>query len=539
MLTPDEREEWERRIYDDSVPNDNALWRLRWIYSILDREGNLIRFVPTEEQIEVIVAIHVRGWRRILIPKARQLGMSTVLALLSLDAMLFNSGSSVALVDKRAEDAEKKMRGKVQVAWEALDDSVRGSYVVAEKTASRLGLKLVSGEAVSRYEAGVNFRGGTLQFLHISEWGWIQANDPARSKEILAGCLPAAEKGIIVVETTWEGGRGGDVWPFVEEALATPEHEKGPDTWRLLFFPWWTCEDYASSHGHVDRASGAYLDAKEREIGRTFTKEQRRWYAGVNRKLKRLVRQEYPTTMDECWHTPVSGSIYGEELDRLRALGRVGRTFEFMRDLPLFTSWDLGMSDCTSIWLVQPHGTELLWLDWHEADGQPASYYASVIQKWENAYKPITRHFLPHDAGRREIGSGLSYLDTLARLALSNVTVVPPTTDIWWGIGQLRELLARSTFHARCSERRRATDGSERRSGMECLESYRKQTEPGPSGALRESPVHDHASHTADAARTFAEAMARGLMPRGDRGSGGWSRTGFLRRAKVLMNVGG
>jgi hypothetical protein len=40
-----------------------------------------------------------------------------------------------------------------------------------------------------------------------------------------------------------------------------------------------------------------------------------------------------------------------------------------MRDLPIFTSWDLGMTDYTSIWLVQPHGTELLWLDWREAGG--------------------------------------------------------------------------------------------------------------------------------------------------------------------------
>jgi superfamily II DNA helicase RecQ len=27
---------------------------------------------------------------------------------------------------------------------------------------------------------------------------------------------------------------------------------------------------------------------------------------------------QYPTTLDECWHAPVVGSIYDEELDRLR-----------------------------------------------------------------------------------------------------------------------------------------------------------------------------------------------------------------------------
>jgi hypothetical protein len=537
MLTPQERADWDRCCAVKGDPNGNPIWRLSHMYSILDREGNLIRFSPTEEQMEVIVAIYLRLWRRIVIPKARQLGMSTVLALISLDMMLFRDGYSVALVDKRGEDAEKKMREKVVVAWDALAENVRDRYTVEERTITRFGVRVKTEESISRYEAGVTFRGGTVQLLHISEWGWIQANDPARSKEILAGCLPAAEKGIIVVETTWEGGRAGDVWPFVEEALSTPPDQAGPDTWRLLFFSWWSCAEYATAHGYVDDGARAYLDAKEREVGHTFSPEQRKWYAGVSRKLKRLVRQEYPTTLDECWHAPVSGSIYGEELDRLRSLGRTGRAFQFMRDLPIFTSWDLGMSDYTSIWLLQPHGTELLWLDWHESEGQPASHYAGVIQKWENEYKPITRHFLPHDADRREIGSGLSYLDTLSKLAMSNVTVVPQTTDVWWGIGHLRELLARSTFHARCSTRRRSIEGGDRMSGLECLEAYRRRTEAGPSGALREAPVHDHASHTADAARTFAEALARGLVPTGER-AGRTLREGG-RRMRVVMNVGG
>lgn len=542
MLTPDELAEWRRRIVKKrSNPGalDDPLWRLRWLYRILDRDGNLIDFAPTPEQIEVIVAVHLRGWRRLVIPKARQLGMSTVLVLIGIDLAVFNSGYSSALVDKRADDAEKKMREKVVIAWDNLPVRVRQKHLVQEKTSKRLGLRYRKTGAISRYEAGINFRGGTVQFLHISEWGWIQANDPARSKEILAGSLPAAEKGIIVVETTWEGGKAGDLWPFVEEALSTPPEKAGPNTWRLLFFPWWSCAHYATRHGYVDEATAAYLLAKERETGRAFTPEQRKWYAGVSRKLKRLVRQEYPTTLDECWHAPVAGSIYGAELDRLRSLGRTGRPFEFRRDLPLFTSWDLGMSDYTSLWLVQPHGTELLWLDWHEGEGQPASHYAGVIQKWENVYKPITRHFLPHDADRREVGSGLSYLDTLARLAIANVTVVPPTTDIWWGIGLLRELLARSTFHARCSVRRRTVEGAERMSGLECLEAYRKQTEAGPSGALRESPVHDHASHSADAARTFAEALARGLVPTTERTMRALTQMPGVYKVRALMNVGG
>lgn len=542
MITPDERELWNQRT-DLSRPFDEAVqdpvWRLRTLYWILDRKGRLVRFVPTEEQMEVIISIHLRGWRRLIIPKARQLGMSTVLVLIGLDLAVYNEGFTAALVDKRSEDAEKKMREKALVAWDTHHAWVRGQYRLLERSAHRLGVLVDGAKALSRYEVGTTFRGGTLQFLHISEWGWIQANDPARSKEILAGSLPAAEKGIIVIETTWEGGKAGEVWPFVEEALTTPAEKAGPETWRLLFFPWWTCAGYATAHGHEDAASREYLDGKERELGLTFTRPQRQWYAGARRKLKWIMRQEYPTTMDECWHAPVTGSIYGEELDRLRALSRVGTAFEYRRDLPVFTSWDLGMSDCTALWLVQPHGTELLWLDWHESEGQPASHYAGVIQRWENQYKPITRHFLPHDAGRREIGSGLSYLDTLKRLGIPNVTVVPPTNDLWWGIGQMRELLARSTFHANCAVRRHSVEGTEHASGLECLEAYRKHTEAGPSGVLREAPIHDRSSHSADAARTFAEALARGLVPKGERVTRRAGSSAERRPHRVLMRVGG
>ena len=83
MLSDDERRLWEARTAEDADRENNPLWRLRWLYSIIDREGRLVPFEPTVEQIEVIMAIHVRGWRRILIPKARQLGMSTVLVLIA------------------------------------------------------------------------------------------------------------------------------------------------------------------------------------------------------------------------------------------------------------------------------------------------------------------------------------------------------------------------------------------------------------------------------------------------------------------------
>ena len=65
--------------------------------------------------------------------------------------------------------------------------------------------------------------------LWISEWGYVQCEDLRRSEEILTGTLPTAKDGMIVVETTWRGGRGGHLWDIVKKALETPEEQKQPD----------------------------------------------------------------------------------------------------------------------------------------------------------------------------------------------------------------------------------------------------------------------------------------------------------------------
>lgn len=66
-------------------------------------------------------------------------------------------------------------------------------------------------------------------------------------------------------------------------------------------------------------------------------------------------------------------------------------------------------------------------------------------------------------------------------------------------------------LHVRTQERARNLRGEEEPGGVEHLELYRSRL-PGTGGSLAESPVHDAHSHTADAARTFAEAWSHGLL---------------------------
>ena len=112
--------------------------------------------------------------------------------------------------------------------------------------------------------AGTHASGGANSFLWISEWGVIQASDLTRSEEILTGALcRSVGDGVCVVETTWKGGRNGHLWSLVKSALETPEEQKGPLDWRVVFFPW--------------QNDPTYWDAVPRPVG----EETARYFAGL------------------------------------------------------------------------------------------------------------------------------------------------------------------------------------------------------------------------------------------------------------------
>ena len=62
----------------------------------------------------------------------------------------------------------------------------------------------------SKITAGTSLRGGTFQFLHVSELGYVAAHAPLRAREIVTGGMNAVSKdGVIVRESTHEGGKFG------------------------------------------------------------------------------------------------------------------------------------------------------------------------------------------------------------------------------------------------------------------------------------------------------------------------------------------
>lgn len=527
----------------------DPLWRLcsGKLYQVKDARleegrGKVVPFVPVAAQREIIEAVYVRKLLKILIPKARQLGMSTVIALIILDMMLFGSGIQAAVVDMTQTDATKKLRGKIRFAFDRLPKSLRARYEALKANDHTLSIRLrgVPGDAPCEVQAGMNARGDTFQVLHISEWGKIAFMDPPRSEEIMTGARPAAKAGLEVIETTWKGGKCGHLWELTKEALEiSPEHRTRED-FTVFFFPWWT-DERCVTEGDARQIGGdcrKYLEETEVEIrkgtqpntqwgrarpGFKFRPEQRLWYYKVAWKLGLFRFQEYPSMLSECFRAPIEGAIYAEYLDKLRASGAIS-DFDSDPEILVSTFWDLGAPKNMVTWYVQVRRTaagasyDVIDCD-TGLDLTPGERVEMMRTKKHPSGAPYryAGHYLPHDAEATD-DHGRTIQAELEAVGLENTRVVPRTKDVWVGINRLRLLMSsgsgpdgrngdgdqktRSAFRFR-------TPACEK--GVNALEAYRSGIWIE-KGRGMDIPVHDKASHPADALRVLAEAEMADLL---------------------------
>ena len=246
----------------------------------------------------------------------------------------------------------------------------------------------------------------------------IQAEDLRRSEEILTGAIPSAKEGLVVVETTWRGGRGGHLWDIVKKALETPEEQKHPDDWRVVFFPWQHDPAYCDVEPQpLKEETVRYFSDKP-----GFSVGQKSWYQKARDQFGLFTLREFPTVLEECFQTPVEGAIYAEIIDRLRACGAIRPAVVDTSSL-VQTAWDLGSPLNTVTWYFQLIGAEMRVIDCDsDLDLTPVQRVAHMLNK---GYL-YGSHFLPHDA-MATMHSGKTFLTELGEVGLRNCKVVPRT----------------------------------------------------------------------------------------------------------------
>ena len=500
----------------------DPVWRLETLYSIHTRDGAVIKFAPRPQQAQIIDLIYRQGCRRIIILKARQLGFSTLLGVICADRLCFGQGQQISLIDQTLADAQMKLRDIVLVAYNSLDPALRKELPIVRANNAELAIKFVGHDDAKTNSlfAGLHARGGANSFLHISEWGVIQATDLARSEEILTGALPSVGDAICVVETTWRGGRNGHLWSLVKTALETPEEQKGPLDWRVVFFNWQDDPSYSDAVPRpISEETTRYFAGLPASAG-AFTSGQKSWYQRKRAELGMFVLREFPTVMEECFQAPVEGAIYAAAIDKLRVEGAI-KPWIVDHSALTYTAWDLGSPVNTVVWYFQlgPFG-EIRVIDCDlDLDIPPVERVAAMLGK---GYL-YGSHFLPHDAQATQ-KSGRTFLNELKDAGLPNCRAVPRTYDIWVGINRLRQMLPRFSFRIPQCER-----------GLEALSNYHTIRETS-TGIARDEPCHDWASHACDALRVISECDAANML----RGAAGGAASGRpYRGVKVITGFRG
>lgn len=182
-------------------------WRLESgkLYKIKDKDGNIVPYYPNDAQKN----LHRNQWYRNVVLKARQLGFSTDIDIQALDYALFNRDVNVGIIAHNLEAARNIFRDKVKLAWDHLPKWLKDKYEVDTDSANEISFKVIDEDGVphtSRISVSTSYRSGTLQFLHISEFGKICNRYPDRAEEIVTGAIEAVPKeGFVFIESTAEG----------------------------------------------------------------------------------------------------------------------------------------------------------------------------------------------------------------------------------------------------------------------------------------------------------------------------------------------
>jgi phage terminase large subunit len=226
------------------------------------------------------------------------------------------------------------------------------------------------------------------------------------------------------------------------------------------------------------------------------------WFPSVLKDEMEHLKRVDPDAYQHIWlgecRLTLDGAIYARELREATEQGRIA-TVHYDTTKPVSVYVDLGWQDLTAIWFIQHIAGEVRCIDYHEDSQRPFGDYLKLMQAKPYLYTTL---WLPHDAQAKSLGTGRS-IEELARAAGWHVRIVPKLS-VADGINAVRTLFPNMWF-----DRDACGDG------VQALRHYRYELDL--NGQFSRSPLHDAASHGADALRYAAVAMqeaARASYPK-------------------------
>lgn len=477
----------------------NRWWRLNNLYMIKVKEEvivegsgrkeeatKIIKFRPNENQRKFLENIHSRN----IILKARQLGFTTLIQILMLDACLFNANTNAGVAAQTADDAKSFFKDKIKFAYDNLPEHVKILKPADTNRTNELSFK--NGSLI---RVGTSLRGGTYHWLHISEYGKICAKDPQRAREIRTGALNTVPKGgFVAIESTAEG-RMGDFFDKCQRSRQRIELKDpyGQKDYKFHFFPWWGDVEYSLEE--KPRLTSDYIlyfeDLEKLDIH--LTDGQKAWYIATAEEQGEDMKREYPSTPDEAFEAAIEGAYFARQMSQVRSKRQI-INIPVDPSMPIHTFWDLGR-DTTPIWFFQRIGFDYRFVDYYENSGEGMEFYINVLKEKKDGGEPYHYGdmYLPHDGKNKSLAANNKSPADILYSTGYNVYIVPRTSDKAMSIQRARSILPMCWFDkVRCEK------------GIRRLDGYRKEWDET-LGTWKRQPLHDICSHGADAFMTFAD----------------------------------
>jgi len=469
--------------YDELVKLlSDRKWRLNNLYYIQDKEGCKVKFKLNSAQEK----FYSRIWYINCILKARQLGLSTFILIYILDAVLFNPNKAAGIIAQGLSEAGDLFKNKVKFAYDNLPDEIKAMVPAVQDSASSLTFK--NGSSI---KVGTSLRGGTFQYLHVSEYGKIAAKYPEKAREIKTGALNTVAVGQqIFIESTAEG-QEGEFYELCQRAQQLQEMgtELTPLDPRFHFFPWYEDKSYTLDYNvPIGPDLNLYFQKIEAEAKITLTDGQKAWYSKKKLSMGEDMLREFPSTPEESFQTSIEGTYFNKEMAFLRKEDRICFVPHNPKK-PVYTFWDLGFNDDTTITFVQENGEGFDIIDYYENNLEGLPHYANYLKSLPYTY---AEHDWPHDGVNTDWSTGERRDVAAAKLGLKPIRLIERSKDLRDDHEAVRNMLPQCRFDAiKCDKL------------IKHLGSYRKEWNDR-LGVWKDAPRHDEHSHGVSSFRTFA-----------------------------------
>jgi len=462
----------------------SKLWRMDNLYTIRDK--NSIKQIMRLNASQRRVLTRFKHNRKIIL-KSRQQGISTLFLAYYLDSCLFHPGFQAG-IQSYGQDEADKLAKRAQLMWDEFDPEIKELLELRLVSNNAKGMTFSNGSIL---KIG-NFRGDTLQGLHVSELGKIAKKYPDKAKELKTGAFQAVSvENKITIESTAEGRTGlfYEMWAKAETRAGSTQ-PLTPLDFQPIFLSWVEDPDCQLFHEYpISHEAEKYITELHEELGIELTLPQKYWLSAKMEELGEDFDQEYPATPERAFAAQVEGMYFKRQYQRLRSSGRIKKV-QYDPRFPVDVGFDIGWNDeFVMIFAQVIDGVPRVINEYHNSE-ENIEFYCNILKSlpYNGNYGTF---IMPHDANTNDVSTGRTRLETFRRNGIKRIKLLNKLS-FQDSIEAARQYIDIAEFSDTCENT------------LLCLQNYRKKYDKT-LGVFLDKDVHDIHSNYAAALRYLAQ----------------------------------